>query len=607
MVSYNIGMTLEEICKSKSATRYATLLKYRLLDELKNKTSFLDEEYERVSYGQRIWHVEHDVYDIQHCPYCNRPMNYNINAGGYRLCKDCKYKKIKETKIKENSYVKSAETTKKRNQEKYGVDWYYQTDEFKQKAKKTCLEKYGVEYHQQSNSSKQKIKESVQKTYKENAETIKSKVINTNKTRYGTEWYQQTDEYKSRAKETNLERYGVEHASMLPEIQQKAKKTLQQHYSDHSIITEKIKETSREKYGTDWYQYSELFKSRSKDQAQRILGKKYEVLEVNGRDWTVKHKSCGKVFNTTAAVYYGRCTRSRIELCPHCYPYMENSSSSEKMLLDFIKSIYKGEIIENTKSVISPYELDIYLPEKNIAIEYNGLYWHSEKYVSSTYHKMKSDMCKEKGIHLMHVFEDDWMYKREIIQSVIKNFLGCGHQTIVYARKCEVREVNNSDTQAFLQENHMLGKMMMISHSIGLYYEGSLVSLMAFRCTSKEKKIIELSRYAIKRDYNIKGGAERIFKHFLKMYGSLYDKVKTFNDNGVFKGTVHYRLGFVHTGTNDPNYMYYDKKLGIRVSKQSLRKIRKSYKVQEEFEEKDRYYRVYNAGNDTCEYIIRHE
>ena len=276
------------------------------------------------------------------------------------------------------------------------------------------------------------------------------------------------------------------------------------------------------------------------------------------------------------------------------------------MLLDFVRSIYDGEIIENTKSVIPPYELDIYLPGKNVAIEYNGLYWHSEQYVPSTYHRMKSDMCKERGVHLIHVFEDDWIYKREIIQSVIKNFLGCGHQTIVYARKCEVREVNNQDTQAFLQENHMLGRMMMISHSIGLYYEGYLVSLMAFRCTSKEKRVVELSRYAIKRDCNIKGGAERIFKHFLKMYGHLYYKVKTFNDNGVFKGTVHYRLGFQHTGTNAPNFMYYDRKLGIRVSKQSLRKVRLSYKKGEkQFEEDRRYFKVYNAGNNVCDYIIK--
>ena len=599
--------TLEEICKSQSPTRYATLLKYRLLDELKNKTSFLDVAYQKVSYGQRIWHVEHDAYNVQLCPYCGRPMNYNVNAGGYRLCKDCKYKKIKETKIKENSYVKAVETTKRRNQEQYGVDWYYQTGEFKQKAKETCKRKYGTEYHQQSDCSKRKISESVQKTYKNNADSIKAKAINTNKIRYGTEWYQQTGEYKQRFKETCLEKYGVESPSMLPEIQEKSRKNLQQHYPDHSVIIEKIKETNQERFGAEWYQCSELFKGRNKDQAQHILGDKYEVLEVNGRDWTVKHKSCGKVFSTAASVYYNRCVRSKIELCPHCYPYMENSSSSEKMLLDFVHSIYNGEIVENTRAIIHPYELNIYIPEKNIAIEYNGLYWHSEQYVPSTYHKMKSDICKERGVHLIHVFEDDWLYKREIVQSVIKNFLGCGHQTIIYARKCEVREVNNQDTQVFLQENHMLGRMMMISHSIGLYYEGCLVSLMAFRCTSKEKKVVELSRYAIKRDYNIKGGAERIFKHFLKMYGSLYSKVKTFNDNGVFKGTVHYRLGFQHTGTNAPNFMYYDKKLGIRVSKQSLRKIRKSYKVKEEFEEKDRYYRVYNAGNDTCEYIIEKE
>lgn len=599
--------TLEEICKSQSSTRYAALLKYRLLDELKSKTSFLDRTYKKVSYGQRIWHIEHDTYNVQLCPYCGRPMNYNVYAGQYRLCKDCKYKKIKETKIKENSYGKANETTKRRNQEQYGVDWYYQTSEFKQKAKETCKRKYGTEYHQQSDGSKRKISESVQKTYKDNADSIKAKAINTSQMRYGTDWYQQTGEYKKKAKETCLEKYGVESPSMLPEIQEKSKKTLQQRYPDHSVITERIKETNLERFGADWYQCSELFKSRSKDQAQHTLGDEYEVLEVNGRDWTVKHKICGKVFSTTAAVYYNRCVRSQIELCPHCYPYMENSSSSEKMLLDFVRSIYNREIIENTKSVIPPYELDIYLPEKGIAIEYNGLYWHSEQYVPSTYHKMKSDMCKERGVHLIHVFEDDWLYKREIVQSVIKNFLGCGHQTITYARKCEVREVNNQDTQAFLQENHMLGRMMMISHSIGLYYEGCLVSLMAFRCTSKKKKVVELSRYAIKRDYNIKGGAERIFKHFLKMYGSLYSKVKTFNDNGVFKGTVHYRLGFQHTGTNAPNFMYYDKKLGIRVSKQSLRKIRKSYKAKEEFEEKDRYYRVYNAGNDTCEYIIEKE
>ena len=316
MVSYNYSMTLEEICKSKSQTRYATILKYRLIDELKNKTSFLDTAYTKVSYGQRIWHIEHDSFDIQHCPYCNRPMNYNVNAGGYRLCRDCKYKKIEETKIKENSYVKSAEATKKRNREKYGM-----------------------EYHQQTDNSKQKIKESTKKTYKENAEIIKSKVINTNKLRYGTEWYQQTDEYKQRFKETCLEKYGVESPSMLPEIQEKSRKTLQQHYPDHSIITERIKITNQEKFGAEWYQCSELFKSRSKDQAQRILGDEYEVLEVNGRDWTVRHKSCNKVFNTAASVYYNRCVRSRIELCPHCYPYVGSSSSSEKMLLDFVKSI----------------------------------------------------------------------------------------------------------------------------------------------------------------------------------------------------------------------------------------------------------------------------
>lgn len=194
-----------------------------------------------------------------------------------------------------------------------------------------------------------------------------------------------------------------------------------------------------------------------------------------------------------------------------------------------------------------------------------------------------------------------------ICKSVIKNFLGVGSQTIVYGRKCIAKDIDHKTMNIFLENNHMLGKITNMTHCIGLYNSDNdeLVSLMAFRLISKESGILELSRYAVRQDTNIKGGAEKIWKHFLKTYGNLYNKVKTFNDNGVFKGNVHYRLGFVHTGNNPPNYMYYDKKIGKRVSKQSLRKIRMSYKKDEkQFEEENRYFRVYNAGNDTCEFIL---
>lgn len=217
-------------------------------------------------------------------------------------------------------------------------------------------------------------------------------------------------------------------------------------------------------------------------------------------------------------------------------------------------------------------------------------------------------MCKEKDIHLIHIFEDDWITKRNIICSVIDNFLGCSNQKVYYARKCEVREVEYAEMQDFLQLNHMLGKVMGMNHCIGLYDGGELLSLMSFRCSSKENNVCELSRYAIKCGINIKGGAERIFKHFLREYGHLYTKVRTFNDNGVFKGTVHYRLGFRYVCDNSPNYMYFDRKLGVRVSKQSLRKITLSYKKDEkQFEEEGRYFKVYNAGNNVCDYIIEKE
>ncbi|MBR4316364.1 MAG: hypothetical protein IKP65_05310 [Alphaproteobacteria bacterium] len=72
--------------------------------------------------------------------------------------------------------------------------------------------------------------------------------------------------------------------------------------------------------------------------------------------------------------------------------------------MDFIKSIYPYDIIENDKTMIKPYELDIYIPEKQVAIEFDGIYWHNEENKPKNYHLMKTELCEEKGIHLIHIF-----------------------------------------------------------------------------------------------------------------------------------------------------------------------------------------------------------
>ena len=112
-----------------------------------------------------------------------------------------------------------------------------------------------------------------------------------------------------------------------------------------------------------------------------------------------------------------------------------HTSISEKEISDFIKSICNYEILENDRNIISPKELDIYIPQKNLAIEFDGLYFHSTKFgKDSDYHLGKTLACEEKGIRLIHIFEDEWLFKRQIVESIIKSALGIYKQKI-FARK----------------------------------------------------------------------------------------------------------------------------------------------------------------------------
>lgn len=99
------------------------------------------------------------------------------------------------------------------------------------------------------------------------------------------------------------------------------------------------------------------------------------------------------------------------------------SSIEEKDITNFIQSLTSESIIENDRRVINPQELDIYVPNKNLAFEYNGMYWHSDLFKDKDYHQKKFLKCKEKGIRLIQINEYDWMNKQDIVKSIIKIYL----------------------------------------------------------------------------------------------------------------------------------------------------------------------------------------
>jgi len=124
---------------------------------------------------------------------------------------------------------------------------------------------------------------------------------------------------------------------------------------------------------------------------------------------------CNKCSNTFDSTVY---VPNNV-FCELCYPDKKNTG--EKSLLDFLNSELNGKLISrNNRTILNGKELDFYIPDLNIAIEYNGLYWHKESVrVSKNYHLEKTQACEEKGIKLIHIFENEWLQKQNIVKSIV--------------------------------------------------------------------------------------------------------------------------------------------------------------------------------------------
>ena len=309
----------------------------------------------------------------------------------------------------------------------------------------------------------------------------------------------------------------------------------------------------------------------------------------------------GHIFEINRINLYERNLR-KTEICTICNPISDGTSGMEKQLLNLIKSNYNGEILENSRSIISPYELDIYLPEKKLAIEFNGLFWHSSSNRSSDYHLKKYKMCESLGINLLVIWEDDWVLNREICESFVLNKLGKSKK--IYARKCEIKEISSEDSKLFLNENHFQGNYNS-SIRIGLFYENKLVSLMTFsklRISLNSRggdNDYELNRFCNLKGNLVVGGASKILKYFINNYNP--EKIETYSDNLISNGDLYQKLGFDYKHTSRPGYWYL-----ISGKKEHRYNWRKSKlvemgadpnKTEEEIMMEWGYYRIYNAGN----------
>ena len=443
---------------------------------------------------------------------------------------------------------------KKTKLEKYGDAAYVNAE----KAKQTCLERYGVDNVFKFRNIKALIKE-----------------VNVEK--YGTEFPSQVKEVKEKIKDTNIRKYGVENPSKLASTKNKIKETFTKNYGVSNIF--KHKETMQSVYDENIKKYGTKIPINGIMLKSSMLTKMKKVLYESIIDRLINKSDCIPLFTVDEYVstdkinkYKFQCKKCNTEFYDHidgghlprclgCDPLITiGESKAEKEVVDYIKSLVgENTVIENDRSILDGLELDVYIPQKNIAVEYNGLYWHGEKNggKSKKYHLNKTELCYKKGIKLIHIFENEWTHKKDIVKSKLKHLLQENTDKSIYARKCVIMETKN--TKEFLNKNHIQGDSPS-AVKIGAFYKNELVAVMTLgkRRVALGKKTPVKDEYELLRfatSCRIVGIGSKLLHYFIEKYKPA--KITTYADKRYSVGNLYEKIGFIKKHDTDPNYWYF--------------------------------------------------
>jgi hypothetical protein len=427
-------------------------------------------------------------------------------------------------------------------------------------------------------------------------------------------------------KRNNLKLYGVEYSTQLESMQQKSRQTKLKKYGTLNF-TDKSRKTTLEKYGT--LNFSDISKQTKlekygtlnfNDKSNQTKLEKYGTLNFSDKSNQTKLEKYGNIsihnlrasysrlqekykdevtFNFDVSTYTGaknyklysfickhcnstfddNLTNGTVPICRTCTPIKSiNKSSEEFEIIEFIRSVYTGEIIHGDTTILEQQELDIYIPEFNLAIEVDGVYWHSErKGKDKQYHINKTNKCLDKGVKLLHILDYEWNNKQNIVQSIILHELN-KTKCRLFARQCKIQLITPTVCNSFLDTHHLQGADKS-SVRLGLFYNNTLVSVMTF-CKPRFSKQYqwELSRYTSNINHIIVGGAAKLYKYFIKQYNPI--NVISYSDKRWFTGSVYSTIGFIRVCDTPPAYSYIKSgKLYNRVTfqKHKLSKILETY------------------------------
>lgn len=396
--------------------------------------------------------------------------------------------------------------------------------------KETNLEKYGVD-----NPSKlENVKAIIGEKNHLNKETRVAKQKDTKRALYGDPNYNNMEQNKltkklryngdgnynnrDKYKESMMAEYGVDNGFKLPVVK---------NINKENIFVEKG-------YTNTFY---EVFNDREKALALLKTG-------------NLSYFDLAKLFN--APYYVVQMWATRLDVKDYIKHTFEGKSTYENEIVELLQSFGVNNIIRNSKNYLDGQEIDIYLPDYKIGIEFNGTFWHSDLYKENDYHFKKSKLAESKGIRLIHIYEYEWLDadKKKKICSLLRIALGKAER-IIYARNCSIKKITDKEASILNNANHLQNHRK--AHiTYGLFYKDELVQLMSF---SKNKKYEwEIIRGCPASNNIVVGGVSKLFKHFVKEYNP--KEIFSYCDFNKFDGHGYEQLGMHFIGYTGPDMKY---------------------------------------------------
>lgn len=349
---------------------------------------------------------------------------------------------------------------------------------------------------------------------------------NTMMNRYGYKSAIQNPTFKNKMADTMMDRYGHVHYVTSPDFKLKSKHTLMNnhgvHHASHIGISSDVLDQTYDKTTLE-----QLNQTSSLVEIAHSLGVSPSLMSKRFREFGIN-------------------------------PIIHPMSFPHKQIVSYLQDELGLAVQTNITGLFSDRrQVDIYLPDLSVAIELDGVFWHSEKNGnrSKTYHSDKTTELLAAGVRLVHVYDTEWIAQQDIVRSRLAVILKqCSN--IIMARKCTIRIVPNDVKRDFLITNHIQGDAPS-SINLGLYVDNMLVAIMTFSAGRYGSQQYELIRYASMLNTVVSGGGSKLFSFFLTKYTPT--SVVSYSDKRWNTGKFYSSIGFAFSHSSSPNYKYFYK------------------------------------------------